>query len=844
MRPIKLIMQAFGAYPQKVEIPFEKLGANNIYLIYGATGSGKTTIFDAISYALFSVPSGQYRKNLNLRSHYVSDEVETYVQLEFLHKGEKYLVFRSMKMNKGKIKTSSLLVLPDKNTIIGNKEVDNYIVELLNINASQFSQIALLAQGEFLKLLNPDTKSRSEIFRNLFKTNDFKIFQERLKALSIAYRKSFDEIKKSVIQYCCDIESNSDVLNKFIENYSNNSCIVDFDEFLKLIENQNDLDENELESFKNLLDEVDKEIIENEKKLQLILNKQKLISEKDDLLIKLKTQEEIFKKIKDEFSKIAKKENKEKELILEIEKSKKDYESSILIKNLEEKNKILIKSLEENQKKLKENFDKIENLKNNYLKFLSNQYLNLEENLEKSQQDFINFKKDYDELSRLYDIQYDKYLSSQAGILAKMLKKNAPCPVCGSTNHPVVAKLADEVISKDELDKIKISLEKKSKLLNEKSQNCLILNEKKQQKFLEYEKESKRFKIDIEIKNYDVDDFNYLLKIDELENLNEQIIEKNQLLNLDIEKNSTQIAVLNKDLTNFDINKNLEIFENLKIQKDELSAEIKSIKTNYEKESMLYNELKTRIDVISKQIDDFSKIKISTHDEISKIIADCNLKKADLNNKFNIINARFLNNKKLLPKLNEGYKKYLEIEKIYTQYDILSRCANGDMVGKPKIEFEQYIQGYYLDMVLHEANKRFQVMTKNQYRLLRKKDFTSIQSKESLELEVMDFHTFQKRTTKSLSGGESFMAALSLALGLSDCISAYSNVSIDALFIDEGFGSLDYNTLQCAMDVIGDLSSSNKLVGIISHVEDIKSRIQNQILTTKTDLGSSIEISF
>ena len=257
MRPIKLIMQAFGAYPQKVEIPFEKLGANNIYLIYGATGSGKTTIFDAISYALFSVPSGQYRKNLNLRSHYVSDEVETYVQLEFLHKGEKYLVFRSMKMNKGKIKTSSLLVLPDKNTIIGNKEVDNYIVELLNINASQFSQIALLAQGEFLKLLNPDTKSRSEIFRNLFKTNDFKIFQERLKALSIAYRKSFDEIKKSVIQYCCDIESNSDVLNKFIENYSNNSCIVDFDEFLKLIENQNDLDKNELKSFKNLLDEVD-----------------------------------------------------------------------------------------------------------------------------------------------------------------------------------------------------------------------------------------------------------------------------------------------------------------------------------------------------------------------------------------------------------------------------------------------------------------------------------------------------------------------------------------------------------------------------------------------------------
>ncbi len=844
MRPLKLTMQAFGAYPNLVEIPFEKLGADNIYLVYGATGSGKTTIFDAISYALFSVPSGQYRKNLSLRSHFASDDVETYVQFEFLYKGEKYTVFRNIKLNKGKIKTSALVTLPDSRTIVGNKEVDNFIVDLFGINASQFSQIALLAQGEFMKLLNADTKTRSEIFRNIFKTNDYKLFQEKLKSFAIIYRKSFEEIKSSIIQYCTSIESNNDILNKYIENYSDNFFFFFFDEFLKLIDEQNNLDKIELSSITDLLSDIEKAIIENEKKLQLVQNRQKLTSEKENLLLKLKNQKEVFKKIENEYSKINLKENKEKELILEIEKSKQDYENSILIKNLENKNKIFSNDLKENEKKSKEIFEKIENFKCNYLKFIINDYLNLCEKLEKSQDEFLNFKKEYDDLNSLYNVEYNKYLSSQAGVLAKTLKENTPCPVCGSINHPKVAELSDEIISKNELDKIKINLDKKSKILNEKSESCLIFNEKKEQKFLEFKNESKRFKIKIPIEKYEINDLDYLSKIEELEKLNEKVLENSQLLNIEIEKNSTQINMLNKNLKNTDIDKNLEIYKNLKIEKDKISSEIKLIKEKFEEEKNLYNELKINIEVIEKQIEEFSKIKTLSSDVISQFIVNDKLKKDKLNSEYSLINARLSNNKKNLVKLKEGYKKYIEIEKKYIEYDTLSRCANGDIAGKPKIEFEQYIQAYYLDMVLFEANKRFKVMTKNQFQLLRKTDFTSIQSKESLELEVMDFHTFKKRSTKSLSGGESFMAALSLALGLSDCISNYSNVSIDALFIDEGFGSLDYNTLQTAMDVIMELSLSNKLVGIISHVEDLKSRIQNQILTSKTDKGSFVELSF
>ena len=275
MLPLKLTIQAFGAYYDRVEIPFENLGHSNIYLISGPTGSGKTTIFDAISFALFSSASGQYRKNQNLRSHFSSDDRETFVQFEFSYKGEKYVVFRSIKQNKDKIKTTSLITLPNSKIIVGNKDVDNYIVDLLGVNATQFGQIALLAQGEFMKLLNSDTKTRSEIFRSIFKTDIYKIFQEKLKLLAKDYKKSYDEIKKSIIQYSAQIESCDDKISAFALNYSTSNSIVEFEDFLKLIKKQNKIDKKELNSIKKMQDELDKTIIENEKFAQKINNMEK-----------------------------------------------------------------------------------------------------------------------------------------------------------------------------------------------------------------------------------------------------------------------------------------------------------------------------------------------------------------------------------------------------------------------------------------------------------------------------------------------------------------------------------------------------------------------------------------
>ena len=178
MRPLKLTMQAFGPFLNKVEIPFEKLGRANIYLISGVTGSGKTTIFDAICFALFNSSSGSNRGNSTLKSHYANDNIESYVEFEFLFNDEKYKIVRYPSYERKKQRKEGFVVeqskaqlyLPDGKIIEKVKDVDDYIVNLLGVNLSQFSQIALLAQGEFLKLLNSDTQNRAEIFRNIFKT--------------------------------------------------------------------------------------------------------------------------------------------------------------------------------------------------------------------------------------------------------------------------------------------------------------------------------------------------------------------------------------------------------------------------------------------------------------------------------------------------------------------------------------------------------------------------------------------------------------------------------------------------------------------------------------------------
>ncbi|MCE5196871.1 MAG: SMC family ATPase [Negativicutes bacterium] len=173
----------------------------------------------------------------------------------------------------------------------------------------------------------------------------------------------------------------------------------------------------------------------------------------------------------------------------------------------------------------------------------------------------------------------------------------------------------------------------------------------------------------------------------------------------------------------------------------------------------------------------------------------------------------------------------------------LSKTANGNLVGKQKIAFEQYVQFAYFNQILAEANKRLRLMSGNRFELFRSEENGNLHTLTGLEIDVLDHYTGKLRSVKSLSGGESFKASLALALGLSDVIQSYAGgVEIDTLFIDEGFGALDAESLEQAIQTLNNLAMGNRLVGIISHVSELKERIDQQIIIKKSHTGSSISI--
>jgi len=211
--------------------------------------------------------------------------------------------------------------------------------------------------------------------------------------------------------------------------------------------------------------------------------------------------------------------------------------------------------------------------------------------------------------------------------------------------------------------------------------------------------------------------------------------------------------------------------------------------------------------------------------------------------RINIIYSRLKNNDEIFIKVEEQNKQQEKKRQEYLTINELSKTANGELSGKTKIAFEQYVQAFYFDSVIHEANKRFYKMSNNQYALQRKEDPSNLRSLSGLELEVMDYYTGKVRSIKSLSGGESFKAALSLALGLSDVIQSFAGgIVVDAMFIDEGFGSLDSNSLEQAIETLSSLTNGNRLVGIISHVSELKDRIDKKILIEKSMEGSSLKL--
>lgn len=919
MRPIKLTMSAFGPYAKETVLELDKLGMNGLYLISGDTGAGKTTIFDAITFALFGEASGENREPSMLRSKYADAQTPTEVELEFISAGKTYKVKRNPEYMRPKLRGEGMtlqsgdaeLHLPDRKVITSTNSVNEAIHDIIGIDREQFMQIAMIAQGDFLNLLLASTDKRIEIFRELFKTDFYKLLQSKLSEESGKLGNECSAIMKSIVQYIMGIsaEENSELFGEIEKvKAEKKNAVVNPTQIIELLENLNSSDKDCENELKERLSELDKklEIVNgNLGKIEMQDNAKASLEQAENGLAEEKKRYEDLKKsfeaakaklpeidsFSTEKSKLeaelarydvadelendiarAKSEHSEKKSALEkkIELYKTNSEALEQLKN--ELNSLSDVG-EENQKligekgKAESRLEKLEELSASI-----KEYNDKKKQLEQLQEEYLKSAENSKRLSAVYAQLDEAFYNEQAGILAERLVEGKACPVCGATVHLCPAKKSENAPTAEQLKKAKLDAEKAQRDYQSKSVACGSANTvvSELQKNIEKQINSLWENVSLESAHGVIEDETKRLN-NELFRINSEIAEaeKNKsrkaalgeivpAKETELSKLKSEIEAYNSDISGLisEIKTKNNLLEN---EKKTLSCDSK--KTAVEKVAVLGNtiarlndELKKaeadakdsekKIDIFNATIQEL-KTQISVVEKLDKESETA--KKLKLTEEKNLvdeqskqIHTRLFANEKALINIRSQWEKYSAAEKHYIWMKALSVTANGNVNDKDKITLETYIQMTYFERIVARANTRLMVMTGCQYELKRCGEAANKRSKSGLDLDVIDHYNGSVRSVKTLSGGESFKASLALALGLSDEVQASSGgVMLDTMFVDEGFGTLNDISLDQVMEALTGLAEGNRLVGIISHVDYLKQRIDKQIVIKKQDAGGS-----
>ena len=869
--PIELELEAFGPYAECTQISFEQFEENGLFLICGDTGSGKTTIFDAIAFALYDTASGETRKMETLHSDYVETKKSSRIRLLFSHKGKRYQVIRSFN---GKRKNEAVLEEAEKEVLTGRKAVNERLKEILGLDYQQFKQISMIAQGEFLNLLLAKSEVRSEIFRKVFDTGFYKRLAEVLKSKAGTLREE-EKLRK---------ERECQLLSGLGEEFEKKFGEKDKDWQIPAEV------ETALEEKIDLLREEEKRQKEAERKEET--NKEEILKAWEQIkninrdLQQLEQLREILKKERERKQEFAQKEK-------ELEQIKKSvlYVKPILVKYEEkktalEKENIRYQEICERQKEQKQNTGRLKKeqkeaeqneRKNEKIQCLETECLELEEK-EKKLTALCKLQKQKEALQEQlkaeikeakqavleYETEKEKFFCAQAGILAQSLKEGIPCPVCGSVLHPHPAVVLEEVLSQEELKE----KEQDKKRLEEKRQKTL-------QDFLQLEKEVEKSTKEVSV-NPDFFWKEVHAKLEQTGQKRNQKEIKIRELKQNVKKEVRDSETIQKEwIENLEkeagILKEKEIckeqIEALKAEKKacqiKLRAAVKEQNFKSEKEARLFCEKQEKLLILEQETADYKKTLHKLLGQI-KILEETLLgkKKQSEEEKQKKFEQTEQNLEKIRLELREIYKRISFYEKTLEQLKklweesektrkerlallSLSDTASGMLAGKPKVSFERYVQSAYFKQIVVEANQRLEQMTNGRYELLVEETGTNKKSQSGLDLQVYDYHTGKVRSVRSLSGGESFQAALSLALGVSGVISQFAGgIRIETLFIDEGFGSLDEQSLELAVKTLRELSSQGCMIGIISHVKELKEQIFYKIEVKKGQKGSQILTGF
>lgn len=924
MKPLKLTMSAFGSYAGKNVIDFTGQ-QQGIFLITGDTGAGKTTIFDAITYALYNQTSGGERNGNMMRSQYAQPETETYVELEFLYRGQTYRVRRNpdykitKTLKNGKIRGQKVphsveLTLPD-GTVFPEKKnaTDAKIIEILGLTADQFSQIVMIAQGDFLKLLYTKSDERKMIFSKLFRTDIYWKIQENLRRKSMEMDeriqendRAFEQEKSRTIPLPESEElpldelverlrerlkdalkeqnlrrANVEELNKKITKYEEiNKLFVSLE---KIRQTGKELEARQVESkerrqqIENAL-KADKVLVAEQQNLrqqqtveqsvQAIAKMEETLTNNQEMFETLKTQlQEVEAEQKREAADIQKK-------MLALEQSFPSYEA---LQNARSEEQQAKKVWEDLGKASEESFHK----KKAGIAALKEQQKRQEQVVEQTKKNWEQTSLSASESAKHYEHMYEAFLKEQAGILAENLSAGCPCPVCGSTVHPDPAKLPDHAVTELEVEqakKTRAAAEEKRDLAYaafeaEKTEKQKLAQavEKEEADFVLAQTIAKQQRKEAEQ--------NYV----SLQKIAEQIREK--LVYPSLAEAKKQYAAMQKALAAAEqeierkrqkVSELAEAMNTLKGQKlaeEENQKTAKKLAVKTEKE---YAKLLEKSGFVSEEtyhlaiLPERSRSKLEREEKEyeSQCLRQQSEQKllekqvsgktytdtAELNEQLKAEKQALKETEKTYMELHTAYENdrsvlqncavYLEkgtkLESEDQVIKSLSKTANGRLSGSAKIDFETYIQRQYFKQIIHEANKRLLTMSNHQFILkLKEEANTGRKTNEGLDLSVYSLVTDSERDVKTLSGGESFLAALAMALGLSDIVERSAGaIHPDMMFIDEGFGSLDAQSRQQAIEVLAELAGDSRMVGIISHVTELKEQIDRKLVVSRTDKGS------
>jgi exonuclease SbcC len=916
MRPLTLTLSAFGPFAGRTELDFAPLGDRGLYLITGVTGAGKTTLFDAIAYALYGEPSGADRKPGMLASKYAAPDAVSSVELTFIHRGRTYTVQRTLPRDREKKRgagtttdtASAALFYPDgRAPVVKPTEVTRAVTELLGVDRDQFRQIAMIAQGAFQQLLLADTETRGKIFRDIFGTGPYLAFQNQVKNDALALDRECELLEHDMAAQMAAVRADAEdplamelaAYRRAVPSVADARALID-----KLIAQDNlllDTLRAEAAGDDSQIGALDAALGRAEQQAKLFTEAtqaEEWLAQNQPLLAGLKTALDAEtgraeeRKALEEQARVCRAELEKLTALTALQTrldqartqaadaettAEKTRAACADLLARTEKAKAELAALGDagaeaerqaaEHQRLTERVKALENLS-----AVHRDLQMLQTGLLTAQADYRRAADEAGKAQQTYEAEHRRFLDEQAGVLAQTLAPGEPCPVCGSREHPAPAAFSGQALTREALALLRKHADALAQTAGDHSAQAAAKRGALEKAASDWAARAGDLLGDLAADELPAALTAALAEAQDQKEtqtaitaaaqakalradaLRESLPRAESLLTAQetARRNAEQQAA-EKRAEAAELNKRLSEERQTLVYPDQATAEIalQTLQTALTvRENALsaaqkaYNDARdgirdaqARREALQKQLEGVVPV------DSAALCAEreaCAAARA----------ARLTKQQTLLERRNANAAAADALQKLSGRADTLqskrtwltalSQTVNGGLTGKEKIPLETYVQTTYLDRILTRANTRLMRMSGGQYELVRRSSPEDLRQKSGLELNVTDHYNGTERDVRSLSGGEQFKASLALALGMSDEVQSQAGgVRLDTLFIDEGFGTLDEESLSSAIDVLASLSEGNRLVGVISHVQQLKDRIDRQIVVTKARAGGS-----